>query len=141
MSNNQKGFWNGEPATFNVVLYQVLPAEKETWWQNRHLGQQRQAVQITYGGQTWIIDNEHGDGYYKVTTGMGSPGCGHKSIDAHRIIRELPESEWKTEIDHAGLKAEQEMHDAWHKEHDPEGFERLMGLRETIREMQENRKL
>lgn len=138
----QKGYWNGEyAATFVAVLYKVGQAETQTWWQNRHIGQERQGILITYRGETWLIDNQHGEGYYKVTLGLGSPNVGHKSIANYEIIRELPENEWKRGIDREALKAESEAHDAWLEKNFPEQFAKLQALKEGLKAHREKYKL
>lgn len=136
MSNLKQGYWNGEPAQFKVVLYQVLKPKVATWWTNSHVGEIRQAIQITYGNQTWIIDNQHGDGYYKVTTGQGSPTCSHKSISDYEIIEDVPEEKWQKEYDHEAIRKENELHDQWMERNHPEEHKRMLALREGLKEHQ-----
>ena len=129
----QKGFWNGEDtATFVGVTYEVTKSDGELHWQNMFIGKRRQGVQITYEGSTWIIDNEHGDGFYKVTFGQGSPRCGHKSIFNPINIVEIPDNEINVEYDIEGLKSESEAHDKFMEEKNPEEFKRMVSLRKMI---------
>ncbi len=130
----QKGFWNGEQtATFVGVEYEVTQSDGKLHWQNMHVGKRRQGIQITQGGKTWIIDNEHGDGYYKVTDGQGSPRCGHKSVFNPINVVEIPDSNILRNYDAVGIKSENEAHDAFIKETDPDEHKRLQALRETIK--------
>lgn len=79
-------FWNGEHCDAEIVLIKVGPAAKPTFWHAGLEGTERFAVEVRYGGQTFYLDNEDGDGWYKVTKGRGSPRCGHKSIPVAEVI-------------------------------------------------------
>jgi len=114
-----KGYWNGEHAQFIGVTYEVSKSDGPLHWQNRHVGQRRQGLQITYGTQTWIIDNEFGDGFHKVTSGFGSPTCGHKSVFKPLNIQEIADSEIRTLINWGGMTLENQMHDDYIKTTDP----------------------
>ena len=124
-----KGFWNGERATFKGVTYEVTKPEVSTWWQSRFIGQRRQGIEVTYEESTWIIDNQHGDGFFKVTRGMGSPRCPHKSIHNPINVEYLNDSEINKMLDTEGLKAESDAHRDWMKENHPELYERSETLR------------
>lgn len=127
-----KGYWNGEPATFKGVTYEVTKPATETWWQSQYIGQRRQGIEITYEGATWIIDNQNGDGFFKVTRGMGSPRCPHKSIDNPINLEYLNDSEINKMLDTEGLKTESDAHRNWMKENHPELYERSESLRNHI---------
>ncbi len=136
----KKAYWNGEyTAVITCVLYEVTRSSNPNHWQNMFVGNIRQAVKINYSGQTWYIDNEHGDGYYKVTKGQGSPWCGHKSVDDPIIKEELPEDKWQTIYDTEALKKESLAHDEWMKVNDPENYEKIQSLKSTINRMHLNR--
>jgi len=128
----QKGYWNGENATFVGVTYEVTKSEGPLHWQNRHIGQRREGIQITYGKETWIIDNQFGDGYHKVTVGLGSPTCGHKSVFNPINVFEIHDSGITKLIDWAGMEAENQAHDDYIKQVDPEAYERLQSLKKMI---------
>lgn len=129
----KNGYWNGEStAVFSAIEYQPLQVENINHWQNRYVGKTRQAIKITYEGETWLIDNEHGDGYYKVTKGMGSPGCGHKSISKYLFIKDLDDSEIKVEYDYLALKKETAEQDEFIKINSPEDHKKLIALREML---------
>jgi len=82
-------YWNGEPAECRKVRVRMGPAEP-TWWCAGMEGQIREAVRVDYRGDVFYIDNEGipksdghinpGDGWLKVTLGMGAPGYRHASI-------------------------------------------------------------
>lgn len=130
----QTGFWNGEPtATFVGVTYEVVQSDGKMHWQNSHIGNRRQGIQITQGSETWIIDNEHGDGYYKVTKGQGSPRCGHKSIFNPANVVEIPDSEINVAYDSVAIQKENEAHDLFIQQVDPVEYKRLLSLRDMIR--------
>jgi len=83
---SEKTFWNGEPCKAKIVRVIVGKPQKPTWWCAPYEGQEREAVRIDYGNQTFYIDNEGNKGWNKVKSG-GSPWVGHKSLP---VERELP---------------------------------------------------
>ncbi len=128
-----KGYWDGEDATFKGVTYEVTEAkEGELWWQNQFIGQRRQGLEITYGDQTWIIDNEHGDGFYKVTYGKGSPQCGHKSVSNPINIEYINNDDIRQIVNVVALKKESEENRKWAKKVDPVTFEKSEALRKML---------
>jgi hypothetical protein len=138
----KQGYWNGEPtATFVGVYYRVEKAETETWWQNRVIGTIRQGLLITYRKETWLIDNEHGDGYYKVTDGKGSPQCGHKSLGVYTVLRGIPDDEINTKLDKEGIDQEDHLHDKWLEKKYPEVYKRLQALKKSLNAHREKYKL
>ncbi|MBC9913141.1 hypothetical protein [Chitinophaga varians] len=104
------GYWNGEPARFEVVEITVgdEPEEmkqhftkqpaftgKRYLWFVPFIGQKRQAVRVIYKREVFYLDNSDGMGLNKVLNG-GSPRHGHKSIypGPQSVIRPLPSNEW-----------------------------------------------
>lgn len=85
-----KGYWNGEPCEVRLVRVIVGPSPKPTWWCADLVGTERKAVEVTYGGQTFYLDNEDGEGLMKVTTGRGSPAYGHSSLPVERVVEPAP---------------------------------------------------
>lgn len=132
MKNYLDGFWNGEPAKFRGVIYEVVEPDIKTWWFAQFVGKRRQGIEIEYGNQTWIIDNKHGDGFYKVTKGLGSPRVGHKSTGGATSLYCIPENEINKAVDVQGLKKEKELHDSWMKENHPKEHEKSKALKELI---------
>lgn len=129
----QKGFWNGEPALFTGVIYEVTASNNPTHWQNRHVGKRRQGIFVHYKRQTFMIDNEHGDGYYKVTKGMGSPARGHHSVENPTNMLHIQDKHINTFYDTAALKKEVEELDQWTKENHPEVYEKIIAIREMLK--------
>jgi len=95
-------FWNGEKCKARLVIVIVGVAPAPTWWCADLIGQQREAVEIHYGSQTFYIDNEAwqeqgrinvnlpaGHGWQKVTSGKGSPALAHRSLPVERVLREI----------------------------------------------------
>lgn len=137
-----KGFWNGEPtATFVGVTYEVTEPEKPTWWSKQFVGQRRQGIQITYEGHTWIIDNEHGDGYYKVTKGEGSPWCSHKSVSNPINVIEITDDQINKMVDGEGLAKESKAQDDYLEKNFPVEFQHMKGLRAMISKANVERQL
>jgi len=81
-----KGFWNGEPASYEVYTVEVIDSEFPAYWARCFIGTQRQAVKVAYpdNEHCFYIDNEDGLGLFKVTTG-GSPSDGHRSLNCKEI--------------------------------------------------------
>lgn len=83
-------WWNGEPAQCRRVIVRVGTVERPTWWCAGLEGQERRAVEVSYGGQTFLLDDEDGSGWAKVTIGRGSPGYGHSSLPRDsEVLREI----------------------------------------------------
>lgn len=82
-------FWNGEPAP--AVKTRVIVADAPQfpqYWARHLVGEFRDAVRVTYGGQTFYLDNADGSGWRKVTTGHGSPRWGHAELVVEREVFE-----------------------------------------------------
>lgn len=130
-----KGYWNGSDATFVGVTYEVTKPEELLWWQNMHIGATRQALMVTQQKSVWLIDNEHGDGYYKVTEGMGGFQCGHKSVINPKNVQHIPDFEINVVFDQEGLEAENEKHDQYIKVIDPEEYNRIQGIKRQLKDL------
>lgn len=133
-----KGLWNGEPAQISVVEYEVTKSDKPLYWNNLHVGTRRQALQVNQHGQSFLIDNQFGDGYYKVTEGKGMWRSGHKSIEKPINVKPLPDDQCITVYDHEGIKKEETTYEDWQKENYPEEYKRLQSLKKTIATHQKN---
>lgn len=135
----QKGFWNGEPtATFTACIIKPKEnKERPMHWYNPFAGQEMQAIEFTQDGQTCVIYNQDGTGYHKVTIGLGSPRCGHKSFDAgYEIVRYIPEHEMIKAIDHDLIKREEKAIADYQIKTNPVEFERSQSLLKSLREFQ-----
>lgn len=80
-------YWNGErtPAVRVRVVVADAPDVPE-YWARDFVGTEREAVRVVYGDQTFYLDNEAGAGWAKVTSGGGSPRCGHRSLWVEREV-------------------------------------------------------
>lgn len=50
--------------------------------------QDRKAVEVSYHGAKFYLDNEDGSGWAKVTKGHGSPRWGHSSLSVERVLED-----------------------------------------------------
>lgn len=105
-----KGYWNGEPAEFRVVVIVVGEEPKELeehfnkhmtnrkryLWFVPYIGREIQAVEVLYGdNKPFYLSNMDGSGVEKVTRGMGSPQAGHYSVYPSHIKHEVPKEHWQ----------------------------------------------
>jgi len=77
----EQTFWNGEPAKARKVW--VVVADNGVfphYWARALVGQEVEAVEVVYGGETFYLYDEDNSGWFKVTRGKGSPGWGSKSL-------------------------------------------------------------
>lgn len=86
MEKNQQTFWNGEPTPARKVRVIVGPSPKPTWWCAELAGQERAAVEVSYFGDRFYLDDEDGSGWAKVTQGRGSPQYGHSSLPVSKVL-------------------------------------------------------
>ena len=73
-------YWNGEKCRARKVRVIVGTPRLATFWYADLVGTERSAVEVSYGKEVFLIDDEDGSGWRKVTSGMGSPRFGHKSL-------------------------------------------------------------
>jgi hypothetical protein len=128
----KKGFWNyTEEIEYTVVLVKILPVEKPPMhWQNAFVGQERQAVKVSYKDYSFLIDNADGSGLKKIAA-RGGPDSYHASIEANEFIRDLPESEWQ-QFDKFKFDRYRFLSDAWQKEKYPEEYKKIQALKEGL---------
>jgi hypothetical protein len=73
--------WNGEPCEARRITAIVTDdGHFPAYWARDHVGTRRNAVEVTYGSQTFYLDDEDGSGWDKVTSG-GSPVHAHRSLN------------------------------------------------------------
>ncbi|MEU7771242.1 hypothetical protein AB0C44_07940 [Micromonospora taraxaci] len=81
-------YWNGEPTP--AVRVRVIVADAPQfpqYWARPLVGTERAAVRVTYGGETFYLDDETGTGWRKVTEGHGSPRWGHADLAVeHEVL-------------------------------------------------------
>lgn len=97
-------FWNGQPCMVDFVLYRpiITPETPKKAWYRVHEGQHRQGIIIKSWGEPFLIDNERGQGYQKITAGAGMWTSGHKSCDSYKIERRIDPDEVKKVFDKPG---------------------------------------
>ena len=82
-------FWNGEPTPARRVVARVGHSPRASWWCAEMEGMERKAVEVTYDGHRFLLDNEDGSAWNKVTYGQGAPQYGHSSLpDDSVVLRE-----------------------------------------------------
>jgi hypothetical protein len=82
-------YWNGEPCEARRVVVKVGDTGRfPKAWYRELVGQERNAVEVTYAGQTFYLDDANGLGWAKVTIYQGSPSRGHGSLEIDEVIRE-----------------------------------------------------
>jgi hypothetical protein len=84
--NDEQTFWNYEPTPCRKVRVIVGECPVDTWWCAKIVGHEREAVEVSYGNNLFYLDNEHGEGWDKVTIGRGGPDYGHSSIPNARLV-------------------------------------------------------
>lgn len=85
----EKTYWNGERTKARKVRVLVGESPVPTWWCANLAGTIRQAVEVTYDGRRFFLDDEDGKGWRKVTEGHGSPSWGSASLpDTSRVVAE-----------------------------------------------------
>jgi hypothetical protein len=80
--------WNGEKCKARRVLIRVGACPLPTWWYAGLVGTEMKAVEVVYGGQTFYLADEDGNGWHKVTVEHGGPHWGHNSVDCAEVIKE-----------------------------------------------------
>ncbi|MFE6428134.1 hypothetical protein ACFVOB_22115 [Streptomyces rochei] len=72
--------WNGESCLARRITAIVSDDGRfPAYWARDLVGTRRNAVEITYGGSTFYLDDEDGSGWAKVTSG-GSPARAQRSL-------------------------------------------------------------
>jgi len=79
-------FWNGEPTPARRVRVIVGESMRPTWWCAALKGTERAAVEVSYGGGRFFLDDEDGSGWAKVTAGHGSPRVRHRSLPDSSVV-------------------------------------------------------
>lgn len=86
-----RAWWNGEEQCWaREVEVIVGKSPKKTWWCAELEGTRRKAIEVKYddSDHTFLLDNEDGSGFFKVTLGRGSPQVGHSGLpEGTRVVR------------------------------------------------------
>ena len=124
-----KGFWNGEPAKFKGLEYTVTEVkEKPLSWQNSLVGTRRQAIEIDYSGHTFIIDNQDGLGFIKVTEGRGLFKFAHKSVINPINISYINDKEVNKQLKTRLIRTQKAQYKSWALINHPQEYKRLQAL-------------
>ncbi len=87
-------YWNGEPTICERVRVRVGEPMAPTWWCAALAGTERQAVRVRYGRATFLLGDEDGSGWRKVTEGHGGPRWPSRSLpDSSAVIAATPTEE------------------------------------------------
>ena len=82
---SEEPMWNGEPCGALKVRVVVADApEFPLYWARDLVGMEIDAVQVTYNGDVFYLDNRDGSGWHKVTNG-GSPRLRHSELSISKI--------------------------------------------------------
>lgn len=134
-------FWNGYPAicsVINVLIHSVK--EPKAHWQNPFAGELRQVLVIEQNGYTFMIDNAAGDGWRKVTEGMGSPTYGSRHLATCTVVNEVPEGNVITVYNPKLYSAHNAEFRAWYKATYPHDFKRYDAMIKKSEELRKNQK-
>lgn len=80
--------WNGESCKARRVLIKVGECPFPQGWYMHLVRTEMRAVEIIYGDETFYIADEDGNGWHKITVGLGGPDRGHKSVTCAEVIKE-----------------------------------------------------
>jgi hypothetical protein len=80
--------WNGERCFARRVMVRVGTPHVHSLWCEPLAGTIRFAVEVTYSGQTFYLDDYYGQGWFKVTEGKGSPRWGHSTLAVAAVLAE-----------------------------------------------------
>lgn len=85
--NTEKTYWNGleTPARRGTAVVADAP-EFPLYWARDLVGRRIEVVEVVldgvnFGGGIAYLDDREGQGWEKVTVGMGSPRYGHADLD------------------------------------------------------------
>jgi hypothetical protein len=127
----KKGKWNyTESIEFRVIVVKLLPVPATPLhWQNAFVNENRQVVEVTHNGRSFLIDNADGSGLLKIEAG-GGPGSMSRHIDAFEFIGLVPDDqvqEWspfKCRLIDAQV-------DKWQQENYPGEHKKLQALKDS----------
>ncbi len=78
-------YWNGEPCEAFPVWVTIADDERFSRYWPRMLGlvgQRWKAVEVHYNDDIFYLDDNDGEGWFKVTQGRGSPSYHHRNLSA-----------------------------------------------------------
>lgn len=79
-------YWNGERCAARRVTVVVADDGRfPGYWARELVGTERPAVEVTYNGHIFYIDDENDEGWLKVTKGFGGPRYPHGSLAVSHV--------------------------------------------------------
>lgn len=129
------GKWNyTEDITYRVVNVRLAAVpEHPMYWQNAFAGETVQAVEITAGKHSWLIDNSDGSGLRKIERG-GGPDSYSAHIDVcFEVLDEVPEAKWNA-YDVEAHKSRHALVEAYQQKADPVEYEKLRAMKESFKQ-------
>lgn len=137
----EQGFWQGAEVEIACCLVKLNKnTEQPLHWYNAFTNTERQAIEVVYKEpngnevQKFLIDNNNGTGFYKVTKGKGSPRFPHASLGPCEIVRYLPADEWARVVDTDAIKFEDKVVQAYQAENFPEEYKVLKEKQQAMQE-------
>lgn len=110
---------------------EILPTEtdKLAWWKP-YEGTIRQVIEITSWGDPFLIDNEDGLGYVKITDGAGMWTSGSRHYDNvnYRIVSETPNDQIVTEFSKVKYDEAELVYGEYWQSREPEKYRSLKAL-------------
>lgn len=131
---DEQTFWNGERCECFAINYIVEQSETPLYWGNSIIGQSRQGLVIKYNGDTFIIDNQHGEGWNKITKGQGMFRYAHKSVWSSKMSTLLDKSKIIKIYDKDATMLEEKNHEKWAEQNYPELHKKLIALKKLIKQ-------
>lgn len=128
---NVSFFWNGEPCKVRFLYILIKPTEcKNLAWWKPFEGTIRQVAEVTLWGDPFIIDNEDGLGYAKLTGGgMWTQGSRHYDSVNYDIVCDVKEGEIVSVFSKEKYDETEACSDAYWRQRKPDEFERLQKLK------------
>ena len=133
--SNEKFYWNGEPCKrVRFLNARILPSKGEEgkmpWWKPLE-GTEVQVIEIQASyGPAFLIDNTDGLGYQKmILGGMFTQGSRHFDGADLYFFGETPEDQIKREFSKEAYDLIEQKNEAYWREHNPEGWERLKAIK------------
>lgn len=129
--------WNGEPCSIqHITVLLSEEQEQKTFWFSVFAGTERRVLKITQGGQSFIIDNEDGQGIDKVINGgMFYHPSRHYDRCIYTEQGETPEHLRVEAIDIEKTREIRLQVDEHIKSVDPAKFEKMKALEEQMKSL------
>jgi hypothetical protein len=127
--------WNGEPCQASFVNIKILPTEVTNlaWWKPFE-GEVRRVIEIEQNGHKFLIDNEDGLGYSKITHGGGfMHGSRHFDGMNYEVVGYTPEPEIVTVFNPEAYASTAKRADDYWRIAKPDEFWQLQALKAMVK--------